>query len=83
MICPKCGSDNVTVQMVSTNELKKKRHGIFYWLLIGWWLKPILWVCLTMPMIIIKIFRPKKYKMITKHNSMCVCQNCGNSWSAK
>ena len=81
MKCPKCGSENVNVQMVTETKLKKK-HSIVYWLLIGWWLEPIMWLIFTIPMLIIKIFKPKNYKTKTTHKSMCVCQACGNSWKA-
>lgn len=82
MVCSKCGSENVNVQMVSETNLKKKHHGIVYWCLIGWWLHPIMWLFFTIPMIIIKIFKPKNYKTKTKHKSMCVCQSCGHHWEA-
>lgn len=77
MQCPKCGSNNVSVQAVTT--LKKKHKGILYWLLIGWWLEVIMWVFLTLPWLIIKIIKPTKYK--SKVHSEAVCQNCGNHWS--
>lgn len=83
MTCNKCGSSNVNVQMVSESQLKTKHHGILYWLLIGWWLKPLLWICLTLPMIIGSLFGHKKQKIVTKHSSMAVCQDCGNSWKVK
>ena len=41
MKCPKCGSEDVTVQVINELELKKKGHSAIYWLLIGWWLQPI------------------------------------------
>lgn len=80
MKCSKCGSENVTVQVVTEQELKEKKHGILYWLCIGWWLKPILWLFLTLPMIIIAIFKPKKYKTTNHTKKMAVCNNCGKSW---
>jgi hypothetical protein len=76
VVCKKCGSSNVTVQAVS--EIKKKRKGVLYWLFIGWWLEMIMWVFLTLPWLIIKIFKPKEYK--NKITSMAVCQDCGYSW---
>lgn len=80
MKCPKCGSENVNVQVVTETELKKKTHGLLYWLFIGWWLKPCLWLFLTLPMIIIAIFKPKEYKTETHIHKMVVCNNCGKSW---
>lgn len=82
MKCPKCGSENVTVQMVSETKLKEKKHGIIWWICIGWWWIPAKWLFLTFPALIVKIFKPSKYKTKTIHKSMCVCQNCGKSWKA-
>ena len=82
MTCNKCGSANVNIQMVSETQLKKKHHSAIYWLFIGWWLHPLLWLFLTLPMIIIRIFVPKKQKLKTTHKSMAVCQKCGYSWNA-
>lgn len=82
MVCPKCGSEHVNVQMVTETKLKTKHHGIFWWLCIGWWWWPIKWFVFTIPALIIAIFAPKKQKLKTKHKAMCVCQNCGHSWKA-
>lgn len=81
MTCPKCGSNNTNVQMVTDTELKDKHHGIVYWLLIGWWLHPLLWFFLTVPMILGKLFGNKKQKVVTKHKSVAVCQDCGHHWN--
>ena len=35
MKCPKCGSENVNVQMVTDTKLKNKHHSLIYWLFIG------------------------------------------------
>lgn len=83
MTCPKCGSNNVNVQMVSESHLKTKHRGIFWWLFIGWWWWPIKWLIFTIPALIVAIFAPKKQKLKTVHKSMCVCQTCGHSWQAK
>ena len=81
MNCPKCGSNNVNVQMVSESQLKNKHHSFFYWLFIGWWLHPILWFFLTVPMILGHLFGGKNKKLVTKHKSVAVCQNCGYNWT--
>lgn len=80
MKCPKCGSSNINVQMVSESKLKNKHQSIFYWLIIGWWLHLIMWFFFTIPMILGKMFGSKNKKLVTKHKSMAVCQNCGYSW---
>ena len=56
MQCPKCGSNNVNVQAVSI--AKNKHHGVLYWIFIGWWLELFMWLFLTLPWLIIKIFKP-------------------------
>lgn len=82
MYCPKCGSANVNVQMVTDTQLKNKHHGCLWWLCIGCWWVPIKWLLLTVPALIFKIFVPKRQKVKTTHRTMCVCQNCGHSWNA-
>ena len=82
MKCAKCGSERVSVQVINETQLKKK-HSILYWMLIGWWLEPILWICLFVPMLIWKLFRPKSYKMVNKSLTKCVCQDCGHTWTVK
>lgn len=81
MKCSKCGSENVTVQVVTEQEMKEQKHGIIYWLLIGWWLKPILWLVFTVPMLILAVFRPRKYKMTSRSKKVAVCNSCGKSWT--
>jgi len=44
----------------------------------GWIAEIFLWLFLTLPMIIIKIFKPKKYE--SKITKQAVCQSCGHSW---
>ena len=81
MTCPKCGSENCSVQVVTETTIKQKKHGVLYWLIIGWWLQPILWIFLTLPMLIISIFKPKKYKIQNTQKKVVVCNSCGNSWN--
>lgn len=76
MKCPKCNNENVLIQAVTT--VKNKRHGVLYWLFIGWWLEIIMWLFLTLPWLIIKIFKPNKVKSNT--HSEAVCQSCGYRW---
>jgi len=80
MNCVKCGSERVVVQTVPVQELKEKRHGLVYWLLIGWWWEPIAWLFLTLPKFIITIFKPKRWRTRTVMHTVAACQNCGYSW---
>lgn len=80
MVCPKCGAQNVNVQMVTETQLSKKHHSIIWWLLIGWYWVPIKWLVFTLPALIVKIFAPKRQKLTSTHKSVCVCQNCAYHW---
>lgn len=73
MTCPRCHSENVNVQMVSEQTLKRKRHGIAWWIFIGWWYAPLKWLwnfilfavkwfVFTVPALILTIFRIKPTK---------------------
>ncbi len=81
MICPKCGSANVTVQVINEIKLKNKHHGFFWWFFIGFWWVPIKWILFTLPALIFKIFGHKKQKFVNKQKAMCACQQCGNTWN--
>lgn len=82
MVCPKCGSENVNVQVIQETQLVDKHHGVIWWIFIGWWWLFFKWIFLTVPALIVKIFVPKKQKLKQKTRSVCVCQNCGNRWNA-
>ena len=76
MICKRCGGQNITIQM--TAKIRKKRTNFFYWIFIKIWIELIMWFFFTLPWLIIKIFKPAKYK--SKTEKYAVCQNCGHSW---
>lgn len=88
MVCPKCGSSNVNVQIVNEQKIVKNKHSVLYWVFIGWWFNPIVWFIkwffFTLPAIIFKLFgiggKKKQIKNIQK--SVCVCQDCGHHWNA-
>lgn len=80
MKCPKCGSDNVNVQVVSESTLKNKSKSCAYWLFIGWWFELLKWLFLTIPMLLGKMFGHKDKEIVVSHKSMAVCQNCGKHW---
>lgn len=81
-VCPKCQSNNVTVQVVTESQLERVRHGAIWWVLVGWWWVPVKWLFFTLPALIVKIFAPKKQKISSTHKSMYVCQSCGNMWES-
>jgi rRNA maturation endonuclease Nob1 len=79
MVCPRCGSQNVVVQAVT--ETRSRGKGCLYWIFIGWWLETLLWIFLTIPMLLCKLFGFKRIR--TKVYSYGVCQNCGAKWKIK
>lgn len=76
MICKKCKSNSVIVQAVT--ETKTKRRGIFYWLFFGWLIDIFLWIFLTLPRLIVALFRSRK--IISKTTTQAICQTCGYRW---
>lgn len=78
MICPKCQSENVSVQAVSVT--KTKNHSVLWWIFVSWWWW-ILWAAMFLPMLVIKLIWGKK--TTTKIHSEAVCQDCGHRWKIK
>ena len=76
LVCPNCGSNDVQIQAVAVQ--KKKHHGLIYWLCFGWFIDMLLWIFLTLPRLIIAIFKPKRTKTVIQSNA--VCQSCGKTW---
>ena len=67
MICPNCGSDNVTVQAVAE---QKKRSCLMscLWLLLA--------ICTFGLILLIPLLTRKG----SKTKSYAICQNCGHKW---
>lgn len=75
MVCPKCGGEHVTTQVMqeqtgsktttkTKSKYKEKGHGCLWWLFIGWWwwfFDLILWSVAFIPRLIIKLNQKKKY----------------------
>lgn len=92
--CPYCGSHYITYQReqsgkigAATNKVvvqaPKKSKGCFYWLLIGWWLEPIMFICFGW---IGLLFGGKKKSGINIsaskiiNRTVAICQSCGHNW---
>ena len=81
MNCPKCGSNNVNIQVVNESHLSKAHHGIGWWLCIGWWWIPMKWFCFFWLALIFKIFGVGgRKKIVNTTKKIKVCQNCGHTW---
>lgn len=72
MTCPKCGSEDVNVQIVT--KVKTKHRGC-----IGWCLWILLAICTFGLILIIPALTNSKTK--SKEKKVAVCQNCGHSWN--
>lgn len=81
MTCPKCKSENVSIQVITESKLVNDHHGLIWWICIGWWWACIKWLIFTLPALIFKVFGiGKRKKIITKYHKEAICQNCGYSW---
>ena len=71
MICPNCGSQNVTVQVV-TNVTTRNRGclGWIFWILLAF---------LTFGIILIIPLATNR-KVVSEMYNEAVCQNCGYRW---
>lgn len=81
MICPKCGSQNVNVQMIQTEgKTKKKGNGVG-----GHMNNAARGVTAVFTLGLSNLVWKKSKggeKTTFTNESVCVCQNCGNSWKA-
>lgn len=83
MQCPKCGSNNVNVQLINEQTLKNAHHSIFWWLFCSWWIWIwwiFKWVFLTLPALIGAFSKNKKQQIKNKTVSYGTCQTCGYHW---
>ena len=77
MKCIKCSSENVNIQAVTITK-SSSHHSLVYWVCVGWWLEPIVWICLFLPKLVYELFKPNRIK--SKTHSEAICQNCGYRW---
>ena len=38
------------------------------------------WIVFTVPALILRLFRPKRYTIHQRFVTVCICQNCGKRW---
>ena len=81
MVCPKCNSENVSIQVINEVKMVKKHHGILWWLCIGWWWVALKWFFFFWIALIFKIFGVGgRYKTKNIQKNINVCQNCGHNF---
>lgn len=68
LVCPKCGSRNVSVQVVE----KQKKMGCF---------ASLMWILLAVTIVgLILLLIPALSRKGSKTLTFAVCQNCGHRW---
>lgn len=81
MICPKCGSSNISASAI--NEVhEKSRHGVLWWIFIGWWWRLIWFIFFGWWYLIYRAIKGGK-KVVNVQKTVCVCQNCGHRWEKR
>lgn len=79
LCCPKCKSENVTVELVQTSG-KTKKHGAGLGGHINNAARGITAVCTLGASNLIWKKSEGSEKTKFKNEKMCICQSCGNSW---
>ncbi len=75
MVCPKCNSTNVTVQTVTTSmNTRKRKMGCL------WGIGRTLLIIFTFGLWLIVGKAKGQSKTKVKNKTVCICQNCGNTW---
>lgn len=78
--CPKCGSPNTNVQIVTTQRIRRKYRNIIMWILFWWWIELALWIFAFPLRFLMMLFRGKRYRITTRSTKHGVCQTCASSW---
>ena len=79
MVCPKCNSENVNVQIEQVSS-KTKKHGNGFGGIVNNTARAATAVCtLGMSNLVWKKSKGGE-KTTVANKKVCVCQNCGHSW---
>lgn len=80
MVCPKCGSENVTVtsEQVSSKSKSKGRSMGCLWKIGRWML--IICTC-GLWLLIGRRKETHKTKTTVQNQTVAICQNCGHKWT--
>lgn len=75
MVCPKCGSDNVSVQLVQTGSRSSYNgRGCL------WEMGRLMLIFCTCGLWLLVGKSKGRGRTKVKNKKTCVCQSCGNSW---
>lgn len=76
MVCPKCGSENVTVTIEQVSGKTKKRGTGCLWTIGRWFL-----ILCTCGLWLLVGRRKGTDKTEFKSKTIALCQNCGHKWN--
>jgi len=81
MVCPKCKSENVSIQLMNVQKKKNiiVRLILFIPKLIIFCVSFIVWVIVMILSLVFPFLKSKKTVM----RKYAVCQNCGYTWKTK
>ena len=78
MVCPKCGSNIVNINVI--NEVKEKpEHSVLWWIFVGWWWRLLWFIFFGWWYMIYRAVKGSK-KTVNVQKTYAVCQNCGHKW---
>ena len=83
MVCSKCGSEKVSVQVFNEASEVHQHHSVVWWFFVGWWWIPTKWLFLAIPAAIFKVFGKGRRKTVYTTKTVFACQDCGNTWSSQ
>lgn len=96
--CPRCHGTNIVYQReqsatigAGTNKVviqqAKQSKGCLYWCLIGWWWRPIRFICYGWFKDLLTKRKSRSGINVnaskTINHTIAVCQDCGNSWKVR
>lgn len=82
MICPNCGSENVTISMQQVSS-KTKKSGVGFGGHMNNAARGLTAMCTLGLSNLVWKKSTGTAKEVVKNQKMCLCQNCGNSWPIK
>lgn len=82
MICPNCGSENVTISMQQV-EGKTKKHSVGFGGHMNNVARGLTAVCTLGASNLVWKKSKGEEKTKFKSRKVCLCQKCGNSWEIK
>ena len=82
MVCPKCNSENVNVQIEQVSS-KTKKHGNGFGGHLNNAARGVTALCTFGVSNLVWKQRKAHEKTVVNNEQVCLCHNCGNSWTIK